>query len=119
MTTHQEGALRALRTKKGTVIMEKKSAELKSRVTPEFKAEVEEKAKRAGMSTSDYIRIACGANSKIVILEDGKLIAQKLCESCALLESGTDSRQDMAQLSALLGDIYKVLAQAVGFDLDA
>lgn len=92
--------------------MEKKSAELKSRVTTEFKAEVEEKAKRAGMSTSDYIRFACGANSKIVILEDGKLIAQKLCESCTLLEKGltnsTFSKQDMDKLSALLGDIYKV-----------
>ena len=90
----------------------KKSVELKSRVTPEFKAEVDQKAKQAEMTTSDYIRLACGDERKIIVLAEGKLIAQKLCEACTLLEkvasNGAIERQNTDKLYALLSDTYGV-----------
>lgn len=91
--------------------MEKKSVELKSRVSPEFKAAVDLKAKRAGITTSEYIRLACGDESKVIILEDSKIIAQKLCELCTLLEAGITksiiSSSESSKLLSHLEDCYK------------
>ena len=69
---------------------ETKSEILRTRVSPEEKERVEVKAKKADMTTSQFVRTCCLSDNKIIILEEGKVIAQKLCETYALLERCTD-----------------------------
>lgn len=58
----------------------KNQSEIKFRLTADEKAEIQLRAQKAGTNVSEFIRTCCLSNDKVIFLEEGKMIAQKLCE---------------------------------------
>ena len=86
------------------------SVEIKARISPEKKAEIVQRAKRAGLSQSEFFRIA-SEGKNITILEEGKEIARKLCEIYTIFEAcqakAEFSTSSSSELSAKLADVCK------------
>jgi len=92
---------------------ETKSETLRTRVSPEEKERIEVKAQKADMTTSQFIRTCCLSDNKIIILEDGKVIAQKLCETYDLMERCTDKHCFDERNSRRIGDLMERILRNV------
>ena len=85
-----------------------KEAKIEVRVTPEFKEELQKKAKEADMSLSQYV-ITLIEHSSVVILKDSAKFAKELSQLRIALEENGFSRKAERTMQALILAINEMI----------
>ena len=85
-----------------------KEAKIEVRVTPEFKEELQKKAKEADMSLSQYV-ITLIEHSSVVILKDSAKFAKELSQLRIALEENGFSRKAERTMQALILAINELI----------
>ena len=105
-----------------------RTATIKIRVTPTEKETLEAISKRAGISLSGLIRTAMLAENKVMILDQGAVIADEFCKFNSLLSrflssksafSDSEIEQVTRKMDEIIHVLYSITQQLTPIDIEA
>ncbi len=105
-----------------------RTATIKVRVTPTEKEALEAISKRTGISLSGLIRTAMLAENKVMILDQGAVIADEFCKFNSLLSrflssksafSDSDIEQVCAKMEEIIHTLHSITQQLTPIDIES